>query len=596
MVAIFKQNINWDEFALFERAVRTVGSERIVTGGRPGLGTLVLLPLANGCRNTVHSLVTARLWWLVPTFGGAWAFWLVLRALIPAGRHQWAAAATGVSLWILAPPFLRYSVEVRTDQPAILFGLCGGLALMATKRRGPLAAAAGASFGVGFLFSQKLVYVAALVIVLAAGQLLIRREWLWKDVVLRGTTALLTFAAILFSYQVLAAAFKSPPQLLPVQGSLHTFDYYRSAYGWHWYLRMLPLLLPQLLVPVALIVVTALAVSRSDNPAEKSEDLRLLGVAWLVALAGFGVVLFHAARFPYFYMVLGLFPAAAGALTLLVFFRNVRSRRARAAFAAMIWVPMAGLGITQAAQSTLDRQKIQRESLAFVSTALPPEAHGFGNKGEFVCRKDTHPFPVLFGMHVVSLFSGEAGEKAARDYIRGFRRRPVWFMVAPDIPFHPLFRSFWQTHYVLYRGAVRVPGRRVRGGASWSGTFESVVTGAYVWLPDSPTSRLRIGREVLAAGGTTRLIASSTYRLKLPEGGSGILVLSLPEPPAADTGAFYVDFLADAEVHWPDGMFQADAERRRLAQSAPAGPFLGPPDAGLWGGAGRTRMYSAVRR
>ena len=83
-------------------------------------------------------------------------------------RQRLGDAAVGVGLLALLPVFLEWSIQVRTDQIAIAGGLWGAVALVASRQRPPLAVVAGLLFGLGYLGSQKLIYVASLGFLLAA--------------------------------------------------------------------------------------------------------------------------------------------------------------------------------------------------------------------------------------------------------------------------------------------------------------------------------------------------------------------------------------------------------------------------------------------
>lgn len=391
VVAVFTENVNWDEFALFARAERAARTGVVGGGGRPGLGTLVLVPLARGCSNTVHALAEARLGWTLLVGASGVAFWFLLRAVVPRSRHAWAATATGVGLWVLAPAFLRYSLQVRTDQPAILFGLLGGLALVASRRRLPWAPAAGVLFAVGFLFSQKLLYVGGLVGVLAAGQLLLRQgELHLRRDALRVLLTGGVFLIVALGYREVMGRVAGTPTMLPVAGQLRTFEYYRAGVGWRYYRLMLPTLLPHLLLLGSLVAVTLAWVRARDGHG------RELLVAWGVVLTGAVVAVFHAARFPYFYLVLGLFPAAAGALVVGPVLARLRSRTGRRTLMGLVWVPLALGGLLQTALLTIDTQARQRASVAFVHESFPASARGFDGYGIFRCRHDPDPFPVFF--------------------------------------------------------------------------------------------------------------------------------------------------------------------------------------------------------
>ena len=232
LVAVDTENVNWDEFALLHRAVMTLRSGVLMGGGRPGLGTLLLLPFAAECRNAVEALVHARLLWTGMVLVAAAALWFLLRAVLPPHRLRWVAVATGVSIWALAAPFLRFSIEVRTDQPAIMFGLLGGLALIGSRRKMYLAGVAGILFGAGFLFSQKLLYVGGLVGVLTVGQLLVHDNLRLRREALRAAIAAVCFLLIVLMYRQVMEVTGSTPSMLRVASSLDVFEYYRRVHGW----------------------------------------------------------------------------------------------------------------------------------------------------------------------------------------------------------------------------------------------------------------------------------------------------------------------------------------------------------------------------
>jgi len=226
--AIFSLNVNWDEFALLQRAILTEESGRIVGGGRPGLATLVLLPFAAECANAVDAIVRARMLWTVMVLASVGAFWLILREIVPESKYRGLAIGLGLSVWAIAPVFLRTSTQVRTDQPAVLFGLLGGLALLASRRHPAWALAAGGLLGIGFLFSQKLVYVAALVGLLAAGQLLLRGDWSARREAARALLAGGAFFLVVLGYRELTMRLAGGAPILPLEGQLRSFEFYRE--------------------------------------------------------------------------------------------------------------------------------------------------------------------------------------------------------------------------------------------------------------------------------------------------------------------------------------------------------------------------------
>jgi hypothetical protein len=230
-----------------------------VFGGRPGLGTLILIPFADGCRNAIDALVQARVLWTAMVVASAVAFWLLLRSVLPPSPHRAVALATGLGLWVLAPAFVRFSIQIRTDQPAILFGLLGGLALIASRRRIHWAPIAGLLLGIGFLFTQKLLYIAGLVGVLAIGQLLILDDWRTRREVWRAGLAGAAFLLVVLGFRAVMTRAGSPPAMLPIAGPLNEFAFYRERFGWWQYIAMLPTLIPQMVAAGACLVAATAA-------------------------------------------------------------------------------------------------------------------------------------------------------------------------------------------------------------------------------------------------------------------------------------------------------------------------------------------------
>ncbi|MGH9386930.1 MAG: glycosyltransferase family 39 protein [Vicinamibacterales bacterium] len=148
-----------------------------------------------------------------------------------AGGHT--GAVIGVALLALAPAFLRWSLQVRTDQPALMFAVWGGVALLASTRRAWLAALAGAGFGLGFLCSQKALYVAALAATLLAVRLapdLKPRTAPWRRgvvlIVIAGSASL----AVVVAFRVIVSAFYQPQTMTSLSAGFSTFADYRSVF------------------------------------------------------------------------------------------------------------------------------------------------------------------------------------------------------------------------------------------------------------------------------------------------------------------------------------------------------------------------------
>jgi hypothetical protein len=532
IIGVFTLYVQADEFVLLQRAVTTERTGVLVGGGRPGLGTLVLTPFAAACRNAVDAVVQARLLWTGLTAGAALAFWFLLRGTVVETRWRRAAIVTGLGLWMLSPQVLYYSTQVRTDQPAIMFGLWGGVALLASRHRMGWAPLAGILLGLGFLFSQKLLYVAGLVAVLVMGDVFVRGPRIRRDVG-RAILAVAGFLLLLLGYRQALAQIAGAPTLLPVATELSNFEYYRMSLGWDRYRNMLPMLIPQLLALVGLLALTA-AWAR-----DRSWHGKELAVAWSVVAVGTAVVLVHAGRFPYFYMVLGLYPAAVGGLILGPLLERVGTPLRRGLVMASIWLPLVLYSVVAAAVLTGDtQQQQQRASLDWVERNFSPAAVGYTNWGAFACREE--PWPVRFGAGLAAAFRGDAREHSTQQLMDAFRDRPVAFMIPPIEPHPPELEEFWRTRYVHYYGGIHVPGRHVRGGAGWTGTFEAVVPGDYVWLAkEGAVGPLSVEGERVEPGRMITLHERRAYSLNLPQGGDGLFVIALEEPPAADPVPFF---------------------------------------------------------
>lgn len=535
ILAVFTENVNWDEFALLQRAVTTARTGDLVGGGRPGLGTLILVPFARECRNAVDALVQARILWTAMVFGSAVCLWYLLRGVLRPSSYRWIAVATGVGLWVLSTPFLRSSIEVRTDQPAILFGLLGGLALLASRRRMAWALVAGALLGIGFLFTQKLLYVGGLLAVLAAGQLAIRGDWRSRREVLRVVLTGVAFLVVVVAYRELMGRISAAPNLVPLAGGMRAFEQYHEYVGWTYYRQMVPRLLPHGLAVLCLVLLTVDMLRRGGRYSAE------VVTAWGAVAVGVVVMFFHAARFPYFLMVLGLFPAAVGCLIVVPVLERLRTPGQRIFFLALVWFPLAGLGTVFSATLTLPTLQHQRASLDFVERNFSPDARGFEGRGAFGCRSDPDPFPVRFYGRVRREFAGDERMQRIHEMAEEFRSRPVAFMILPVAHgYPPELWAFWGERYVHYHSAVHVPGRVVMGEAGWSERFEVLVPGQYMWRTEGgATEPLEVNGNRVQPGTGVLLEKRGYLQLRLPQGGKGLFVLSLADPPAPDTTPFY---------------------------------------------------------
>lgn len=536
LVAVFTEAINWDEFALVERVLRSIRENRIDGGGRPGLGTLLLMPVFEGCRDAIAVATRARLLWQGVMVAAVVAFWFLLRATLPDSPHRTAALMAALALWVLTPPVLLFSVQVRTDQPAILFGLLGGIPLIASRWRPPWALLAGVLFGIGFLFSQKLIYVAALTGVLAAGQAMVERDWKPRRELIRAAYALVALLLVAVIYREIIALVWGRPQSIPLASAAGDFAHYRELVGWYWYLQLLPSLTPHLLVFALLVYLTLDLIER------RSSDGRQLLVAWAVVALGAAVTLFHAGRFPYFLTVLGLFPAVVGALLLPVAAHRWQHPSARAVGILFVALPLIALAVRETSLMLVDTQRVQRDSFAFIARNFPPHAAGYQPHGALSCRAAAAQFPVQFRPTILTAYYGEGSTTRIRNFITEFRDTGISFLLPPFTFYPSAITDFFATRYVHYRESVWVAGANVEAEPDGAMTFEAVVAGQFTWRPHPGSNAVLAVDGRIVPPGSSITLTRGVHQLELPEGGAGIFALTLPDPPRPSSASFYRAF------------------------------------------------------
>jgi len=535
---------NWDEFALFDSVARTLSDGVLRSGGRPGLAQLLVMPLVEGCRDEMAVGRSARAIWLVVTLASLVGLFVALAELLRGRPHRYHDAALGVGLLALLPVFLEWSIQVRTDQIALLGATWGGVALLRSERTPGLALAAGLAFGIGWLGSQKLAYGALLMALLAAGRLgvgatLVPRRETWRGLlVLAGFgTVLLCFRAFsmwLFTLpETHAAKNLVAPQLASAREVV--FPFYRHTIGYGQYAAILPTLVPHLVLGAGLVAATVLAWREHRREG-------WLALAWAVLALGAAVGLFHAAAFAYFWMTLGLFPAVAGALAI----GPVRERLLashpgwRRPLAVAFWIGLALPAIAAQGLLLRDTQAVQRQSLAFVHRNFAPSHEGFQPEGAVFCAPP-QPLGVWFSQTLYRRFEGPYREPQIARLKEHFRAKPVHYLVESfRLNQFPLeVRRFWAEHYQPYRDSVFVAGRRVRGERGEELELELIVSGPYRWLPRSADASLDVDGTPLAPGAVVELSAGR-HRARFPVvGGEGLLVLALRDAPASSPLPFY---------------------------------------------------------
>jgi hypothetical protein len=451
-----------------------------------------------------------------------------------------------VGLLALVPAFLEWSIQIRSDQLALAFGVWGGVALLASRRHAAFAGLAGLLFGAGFLASQKVVYVAALVGVLALGQLRLARELRPARDLLRAAACLAAFALVVAAFHFATTTALDVPReqsalaaLTPavVDKQMSEFEYYRNTIGFSQYLDILPTLGPHLLLLAALLATTVARL--------RARRLRADGlwIAWALLATGLAVGAFHASAFSYFWMTLGLFPAvalavAAGPLRAAL---PADHQRIAAVASAGLWLVLVTQGSVRIADLSIDTQAVQRESLAFVHRNFEVADAGFHPEHGPFCRREADPIRVYFSQVIFRHFAGDTREAHTRRLLEDFRQRPVKFVLQSFRlnQFPVEIRRFLAGNYQPYRASVFVAGRHLAGSAGERDEFELIVPGRYRWLPFSGPQPIRIGPQTLAPGETAEFEAGPHTASFVENVPGGMLVLALADPPAKAPLAFY---------------------------------------------------------
>ena len=542
VAAVYNVAGNWDEFGLFENASITHETGVLNGGGRPGLAQLVVLPLVAGCDDEIEVLQRARLLWIFITLAFLVGVGVLAGQLQPDRNRRVVDGVLAIALLALVPAFLESSIQVRTDQIALAGGVWGGVALLASDRRPALALAAGALLGIGFLSSQKLIYVAALVGLLALAQVDFARRMRFRRDALRAGLCALGFAAVLLAvYQtttreISVVSGHTTLSTRVVRDGLSSFDFYRETIGWSQYRAMLPTLIPHFVLLIALTAATLVA-WRQRGPLRPA-----LILAWLTLILGVAVGSFHAAAFSYFWMTLGLFPALAFAVArqpICDLLPSVGSARRLAIVG--FWFALAGPGVLEMVAMLNDTQKVQRESFDFINSNFQAGDAGFQPESALFCRGDGQPLQHYFSGDIYRRFGTPGSEPNRARLMQQFRDEPIVFIVESFRlnQFPVEIRRFWADNYQPYRASVFVAGRRLEGRIGSSSVFDLVAPGRYRWLPITGPQAITLDGQPLAAGAIIYL-ASGEHVADFPEDvPGGILVLALEQPPGLAPLAFY---------------------------------------------------------
>lgn len=549
LIGIFRENVNWDELALLARGAESLRSGRLVGDGRPGLATLLLLPFVGNGQNSITSVVHARLFWSLFTFGYLAGLYAVISQL-DGGRRWSSAAFVAVGGIALVPLFQRWSLQVRTDQPALAFGIWGAVALLASRRRSGLGILAGTLFAVGFLSSQKVGYLVVLAGLLAAGEV-----WMDRDVQVRREAKRAFFViaggtVTYFVYRAATAIFLEPATT-NLARTIAGMEIYRDL-GALVYRSFPALLLPHLLLAGLLLLATIRAMSTT------TDERRRCIVAWLVLALGVLVAVVHGSRFAYFWMTLGAFPAIALGIGLRPSVRWLPSRTGNLLLA-FVGLLLLARAIPQADEITTDTISHQHRTIDFVDRNFGPGKRGFHPEKALFHRPDPSPFATYFYPGIRRAFFGPEGPANADRFIDEFRTRPVAFMVDSHRlrMFPPIIQQFWASHYVRYAEGVYVAGRFLQGPPGTKTSFEVIAPGEYkLNLPDDhPSVRIAINGSVLSSGDALTL-AAGIIEIELVDSiGMGLFTLKLDDPPDPASIAHFYDPTALAELdgtrHWP---------------------------------------------
>ena len=534
--------INWDEFALYRRVQDAVTTGVFSGGGRPGLAILMLIPFVSDCSDALTTSNAARLVWHVFGVGYPVGLYFVLRDFFRVrarNRDDTAGsldALLGVGLLVLVPLWLRWSLHVRTDQPALFFVLWAVLAMFRSERRAAWAVVAGGLAASGYLSSQKAVYIGEIAIVLV-----VVRTWMGSGFSVRRD--LIRVAGFLVGAGVCYAVFRvsvghfftAPPVRGGGGGAMDSWTHYRDMLNYRLYPYLLPLLIPHAVLLLALVVATVSAIRG------RLESYRELIASWLCLLLGALTAAFHTSGFAYFWMTIGVFPAVALAIALgpirELLARLAWRERWLAALHGGAWLILLAQCQPTAVEGLQDTQFTQRNAFEFIEKNFDSDEIGFQVEGALFCRQPKAEFRAYFTIQITKLFQGEKNVARARAFAQQFRDKPVAFVIrsARLLQFPPLVHEFWNEHYVRASWLVMVPGFQSPGDNT-SRSVDVIIAGRYHWRGDSEGSAVWVDDKPLLSGEIVEL-DSGQHRLK--SSAPGALIRMLRDDHGYRGGLFY---------------------------------------------------------
>lgn len=529
---LFTEAINWDEFALLARADRMHRLGEFVTGGRPGLVVLALIPFVKDCTDSVIAVVNARIAWLLPTFGYLAGVGLLIRrwySLLGRPEEGTVQGIVTVALLAFLPAFVSWSVQVRTDQVAIAAAVWGGVLL---QSRGRLqAAGAGILFGIGLLCSQKAAYV-----ILLSGLMYFSAS-MWSLAGAAASTADriksasigLVIAAVAATAVVAVYLTAVPSATGVVTGrglsaAIDTMNWVRATQGYRAYLVHLPRLVVHWMLLAVLIVWLANALVRRDRV-----QLPIVGTAVAILALGALVARFHGSTFPYFIMTLGLFPCVALGMAAGWAF-SIGGRLRWIALSAFVW-----LAALQSSRESLemlqDTQETQRATMRIANALVDRGFRGYSVEGALFCARDPDPIPTMFSQDIWRRFKDSP--KAATDFVSDLRARPLAFFIESYRlnQFPSSVRQFFRDHYVWYGSSVFVAGFELPPHME-SRTIDVLVDGSYQWVAQSGFAESTVTIDGIAVTpGQSISLTRGTHELKAMQSpAAGALILGEVQP------------------------------------------------------------------
>lgn len=530
LAAAFTEAINWDEFTMLERADRTARLGQVFGGGRPGLVSLLLTPILKDCADAVSAALEARLVWQVIVIAYLLGLYVLVRRWFrftqrpENGRLEGAAA---VALLAFLPAFVTWSVQVRSDQPALAAAVWGGVCLLHGT---PLAAAAaGLLFGVALLCTQKGLYAIALCMLLwataaswrlmrapaAAQRTEVRDRMLQLAVLIASTLGTLTTYAYLVPEAISLTGGGA------VESSWQEMRRVRALLGYRSYVAELSRVPGHVMLAVALLAASVYSLRN-----RRRDDGLVLITAWLVLMLGAVVVAVHGASYPYFMMTAGLFPAVALGIASGRLASHLGRHRKPIIAATFLAIAAASMPITL--ELLHGSQANQRDTMHWLKESGLSARQGLQVDGALICLGDRNPFPPLsHRMNARGLSDGEA-----KNLIDEFRRRQIAYILdVGQLAYPRHLRDFWEENYQWAYGAVWVVGFEVNPSRRLT-TPHVFVPGTYRWrpLPGNRGAVLEIDGRRVPAGGDVQLdVGTHSVTLDSPAT-KGTLVLDIKLP------------------------------------------------------------------